>query len=74
MTEQIHNNSIPWDKVLWTAEDIGKYLDLSPRTVAERYAVRPDFPLAVKPGGMRRWYAHEIETWLESTRERKVAV
>lgn len=63
---------IPADKVLWDAEDIGNYLKVSARHVAERIACRPEFPKAIylpTAGGVhanRRWRAAEIIKWTES--------
>lgn len=58
----------PWDKTLWNAEDIGKHLKLSARSVTERYACRPDFPQPVRIGGTYRWYAAEVCDWVEAQR------
>jgi predicted DNA-binding transcriptional regulator AlpA len=62
----------PWDKVLWTAEEIADYLRVSPRTVREVYAPQPGFPRPVSPGRHLRWYAHEVAEWVEGTRVKKV--
>lgn len=62
----------PWESVLWTAEDIGAHLQVSPRTVAEKYAPQPSFPRPVNPGGgHNRWLAHEIIDWIDSSRRPK---
>lgn len=69
---QATRTQVPWESVLWTAEDIGAHLQVSPRTVAEKYAPRPDFPCPVTPGGgHNRWLAHEIIDWVSSTRRPK---
>jgi predicted DNA-binding transcriptional regulator AlpA len=70
-TQNAHKQ-VPWESVLWDAEDIAAHIKVSPRTVAEKYAPRPGFPRPVHPGGGHaRWYAHEILDWVESTRKAK---
>lgn len=57
-------SQLPLDAQLWSAEQIGEYLGVSARTVAERYAVHPRFPKARKPGGGHpRWVAAEVIDW-----------
>lgn len=61
---------VPWESVLWDADDIASHLKVSARTVGEKYAPLPGFPRPTRlGGGVRRWYAHEILTWVESTRQ-----
>lgn len=68
-TTQLSNTpAVPWEHQLWTAEEVGAHLRVSPRTVLERYAARPGFPKAVRPGGYPRWYAAEICEWVAETR------
>lgn len=61
--------SIPMDYRLWDAGQIGAYLCVGARQVAERYACRPDFPRAIylpTAGGSkatRRWKAAEVIEW-----------
>lgn len=69
---QTTQGKVPWESVLWDADDIAAHIKVSPRTVAEKYAPRPGFPRPVHPGGGHaRWYAHEIIDWVESTRKAK---
>lgn len=64
----------PWEQVLWTPDQIAEYLSVSPRTVAEKYAPRPDFPRALRPGGGHpRWLAHEVCTWATESRPARPA-
>ena len=58
----------PWKQLLWSAEDIARHLGVSPRTVAERYAPRPDFPVPTLIGKSYRWYAHEVCDWVAEQR------
>jgi predicted DNA-binding transcriptional regulator AlpA len=63
---------VPFEEQLWTADDIAAHLQVSPRTVGEKYAPLPGFPRAARlGGGVRRWYAHEILDWVRSTRQPK---
>jgi len=69
--------NVPEEDVLWTAEEIATYIHGSPRVVAEKYAPRPDFPAAVRPGGKtghKRWYRTEVIAWVRAQREKKVKV
>jgi predicted DNA-binding transcriptional regulator AlpA len=55
---------------LWTPADVAAYLGVSKRTVAERYAARPDFPSAIRlPSdsghGLMRWKAGDVMRWVE---------
>lgn len=59
---------------LWAAEDIARYMRLSRSSVQSRLICRRDFPRAVRiptsgSGGSRRWYAKEIQAWLQRNRE-----
>lgn len=71
--------AVPADKMLWDAEDIGDFLKVSARQVAERYASHPDFPRAIHlptttgSKTTRRWRAAEIMRWAESKQQRKRA-
>ncbi|TJZ73783.1 helix-turn-helix transcriptional regulator [Chitiniphilus eburneus] len=68
---------VPPDKALWDAEATAKYLGVSDRQVAERYASLPDFPrpiylpTATGQRSTRRWKAAEVIKWAESKQERK---
>lgn len=63
---------IPPEKVLWDAERVGEYLGVSPRTIAERWALQKDFPRPIMLGSdaraMKRWKAQEIIKWAERQR------
>ncbi|MCP1646953.1 hypothetical protein [Pseudomonas nitroreducens] len=52
---------------LWTSKEIGEYLKLSPITVEQRVATRPDFPEPLQPCGtvkaMKRWFAVDVKKW-----------
>jgi hypothetical protein len=72
--------SMPVDVKLWDAEQIGIYLCVSTRQVAERYAMLPDFPRAIclpsSGEGIkthRRWKAADIIEWTEGRQERRRA-
>jgi predicted DNA-binding transcriptional regulator AlpA len=58
---------IPDEARLWTAEDIGQYLQMSPRTVSEKLAARPGFPKPIRLG-VKRWYMREILEWARRSR------
>jgi predicted DNA-binding transcriptional regulator AlpA len=65
---------VPPERQLWSAQDIAAYLGVSPRTVAERYAPRPDFPAPIRlpstgQAGLKRWKAAEVMTWAERRTE-----
>jgi predicted DNA-binding transcriptional regulator AlpA len=60
--------------ILLTAADIAKILQVSPRVVAEKYAMHPNFPVPLrlpspKGQGVHRWKREEIMTWIDSLRE-----
>ena len=60
---------------LLTATDIAEMLQVSKRTVLERYAVRPDFPSRIAISKHRFWWKRsEVETWIERHKEKRVAV
>lgn len=64
--------AVPFEYVLWTPDEIAAHLQVSPRTVAEKYAPRPGFPRPVHPGGGHaRWYAAEVIDWIETSRVKK---
>lgn len=57
------------------AADIAAMLQVAPRVVAEKYAMRPDFPKpyrlpSAKGQGHNRWKKEDIEAWIEGLRER----
>lgn len=60
---------------LLTATDIAEMLQVTKRTVLERYAVRPDFPGRIAISKHRFWWKRsEVETWIERHKEKRVAV
>jgi hypothetical protein len=66
----------PIDKTLWTADQAAKYLDISPRTLTESYALRRDFPSAIMltegtKKSTRRWNAAEVIAWADRQRQKK---
>ena len=63
----INDVVIPDRDRLWTAEDIGRHLNLSPRTVSEKLAMQPGFPKPLKLG-VKRWYMVEVLAWARKTR------
>lgn len=73
--------AIPLDARLWDAEQIGEYLHVSARQVAERYAIRPEYrfpepiilPTESGRNNPRRWNAAEVIAWAEARRERRRA-
>ncbi len=72
IAELLRRQDVPFDARLWTASDIGVYCDVSHRTVAERWAPRPDFPRAVRvAGGHPRWYASEVIEWVAGFQDKK---
>ncbi len=58
---------IPWELRAIGAEEVGLLLGLSPRTVLETVACRPDFPvrLTMRPA---TWVAGEILEWRNANR------
>ena len=72
--------AMPIDLKLWDAEHIGLYMCVSTRQVAERYAMRPDFPrpICLPNSGegiktTRRWKASEVIEWADRLQQRKRA-
>jgi len=60
---------IPLSIDMWSKHEIAAILKKSPRTVAERYACKPDFPRPYKLStGDLRWKASEIMEWIEKQR------
>jgi predicted DNA-binding transcriptional regulator AlpA len=53
---------------LWTKEQVADFLQLSPRTVAEKYQIREDFPKPFRCPRLR-WDADEIERWVKKQRQ-----
>ncbi len=51
---------------------VAERLGTSPRQVRERLALRPGFPVAMRPGGTGhpRWRVDEIDAWAEEQRTR----
>ncbi|MCG7865447.1 MAG: helix-turn-helix domain-containing protein [Candidatus Thiodiazotropha taylori] len=66
-TLRMTNSPVPPEKDLWGPDEVANYLKVNRRTVAERYAARPDFPKVAKrlPGerGQLRWRAKDIMKW-----------
>jgi len=76
LIETMQRPQIPVDKQLWDAAAVGAYLGVGARQVAERYALRGDFPAALrlpsdKGLGQQRWKAAEVMAWAEKLRDRK---
>ena len=60
---------------LLTATDIAEMLQVSKRTVLERYAVRPDFPNRIAISKHRFWWKRgEVMIWLERNKEKRATV
>jgi hypothetical protein len=60
---------------LLTATDIAEMLQVSKRTVLERYAVRPDFPNRISISKHRFWWKREeVMIWLERNKEKRATV
>ena len=61
---------IPIEYVLWTTDEIGAYLKVSPNKVVERYASQPGFPKRIEiptaEGRVThpRWKAIEVIEWV----------
>jgi predicted DNA-binding transcriptional regulator AlpA len=55
-----------------SASAIGELLDMTPRQVRERIALRPDFPRPLRIGGVGhpRWREDEVQEWIERERQR----
>lgn len=51
-----------------TAQEIADLCRVPYRTVAEKWAFRPGFPRAYKPGKRRMWDKQEILEWLSRQR------
>jgi predicted DNA-binding transcriptional regulator AlpA len=54
---------------LLTAEDIAGVLQVRPRTVKERIALRRGFPQPVIVGSIKRWVEDEFYQWLLQQRQ-----
>jgi len=56
---------------LWSRADLAVYFDCSDRQVGE-FTRRPDFPLAIRPGGTGhpRYLAEEVRAWALRWREK----
>lgn len=70
IVDALEKPAVPVHQQWWDSRAVGAYLDVSPRTVTEVYALRPGFPTAARlPGtkglGPLRWSAKEIMQWLE---------
>lgn len=62
------HSAIPWRERAIGAEEVGELLAFAPRTVLERVACRPDFPvrLTMRPA---TWVAGEVLRWRDTHRE-----
>jgi len=60
-------HQVPVAVDLWGVAEVARYLKVSERQVRERYAIRPDFPPAIRLGGRGplRWRAIEVIRWAE---------
>lgn len=60
-------NEVPWELQAINAEAVGKFWGMAPRTVLERVACRPDFPvrLTMRPA---TWVAGEVVEWRDRNR------
>lgn len=57
---------------LWDAEQVANYLGVAPRTVAEKFVHRRDFPAALMiTPSTKRWNPQEIIEWAQTTRIKK---
>ena len=70
LDQVLRRGYVPPERQLWSAQDIAAYLGVSPRTVSERYAARPDFPKPIRlpstgETGLKRWRASDVMTWAE---------
>ncbi len=67
LVAQLSSPKIAPEDELWTSKEIGEYLKLSPITVEQRVATRPDFPEPLQPCGtvkaMKRWFAADVKRW-----------
>lgn len=73
LAEVIRNLSptVPLNRAMWSAVDVGSYLRVSPRTVVDHYKNLPGFPKyrqmpSKGTNGALRWKASEIISWMES--------
>ena len=55
-------SQLPYDKTLWTKEQVITYLDVSPRTL-DRLRNATGFPKARMIGHSPRWIAAEVIDW-----------
>lgn len=73
--------SVPLSVALWTLDDIGAYLQRSPRVIGERIASLPDFPKPIrlpsasssseKSGKSQPlWEASEVIEWARGHKEK----
>lgn len=67
--------AVPFKDTLWDKEQVGAYLGVTGRQVAERYALRRDFPKTINISGrsaanaQKRWKAGEIIAWADRQRD-----
>ncbi len=57
-------DEVPVEWAMWTAEEIARLVNCSPRTV-HRLADEGVIPQPVRIGGMLRWRRPDIEGWIE---------
>lgn len=62
-----HDSSVPFELRAINAAAVGELLGLTPRSVLETVACRPDFPvrLTMRPA---TWVAGEVLKWRETNR------
>lgn len=63
-----------YEREIWNADDIGKFLRLSRSSVQSRIICQKSFPPAIRiptenGSGGRRWYAKEVRKWIGKNRE-----
>ncbi len=75
LAEIINNLSptVPLNRAIWSAADVGDYLRVAGKTVRDHYACQPDFPESFRlpsrgRNGQLRWKAAEIIAWVEGRR------
>ena len=59
---------IPTESRLWSIATIAEYCELSASHVAQKIVCRPDFPKAIRVGGVGkpRWRGREVMRWFDT--------